>query len=144
MFINAFIRLIALSGIVGLSALSANAEVPNAAEQDVRWFVGKWAVGPADAPGFETIAGGADCKAAIDIAATGPATIRRTVRMRNGALRSSEFTVKSFSGNFPWWSRDGLGGPVAKRTGADSFVLASTRNGKADWPNALKHTRCPE
>jgi len=52
--------------------------------------------------------------------------------------------VKSFNGNFPWWSKDGMGGAVAKRTGAASFVLATTHNGKADWPNALKHIRCLE
>ncbi len=138
------VRWIALSGIVSLSALSAIAEIPNATEQEVRWFVGKWAVGAADVPGFETIAGAGDCKAAVDIAVMGPATIRRVVRLRNGELRFNEFTVKSFSGNFPWWSKDGIGGPVAKRTGADSFVLAATRSGKADWRNALKHTRCPE
>ncbi len=143
MLARAIVRLIVLSGIAGLFTWSANAEVPNAAEQEVRWFVGKWVVGPADVPGFETIAGAADCNAAVVIAATGPATIQRTVRLRNGELRSNEFTVKSFNGNFPWWSKDGIGGPVAKRTGADSFVLATTRNGKADWPNALKHTRCP-
>lgn len=138
------IYLVVLSGIAGILTLPAKAELPNAAEREVRWFAGKWAVGPADIPGFETIAGTTDCKTAVDISTTGPATIRRAVRLRNGELRSNEFTVKSFNGNFPWWSKDGIGGPVAKRTGANSFVLAATRNSKADWPNALQHTRCPE
>ncbi len=143
MLTGAIPHVIALSGIAGLGILSANAQVPNATEPEVRWFVGKWAVGAADVPEFGMIAGGGDCKAAVDIAATGPLTIRRTVRLRNGTLRSSEFTVKSFAGNFPWWSKDGIGGPVAKRIDAESFVLATTRNGKADWTNGLKHTRCP-
>ena len=144
MFTKALAHLIALSGVIGLALSPAIAEVPDATEQEVRWFVGKWATGPADVPGFETIAGGADCKAAIDISARGAATIQRTVRLRDGALRTNEFRVKSFKGNFPWWSKDGIGGPVAKRTGEDSFILATTRNGKADWSGALKHTRCPE
>lgn len=143
MLIRSIARLVVMSCICSLSTLSAIADVPNATEQDIRWFAGKWATGPADVPGFETIAEAPDCKAAVEIAATGPATIRRTVRLRNGELRSNEFTVKSFNGNFPWWSKDGIGGPVAKRTATDSFVLATTRTGKADWPNALKHTRCP-
>ena len=144
MFIKATVRFIVLSAIAGLFASPALAQAPNATEQEVRWFAGKWAVGPADAPGFETIAGAADCASAVTIAVTGSATIKRTVRLRNGELHASKFTVKSFNGNFPWWNKDGMGGPVAKRTGADSFVLATTRNGKADWPNALKHTRCPK
>lgn len=144
MFVKATVHLILLSGIACFFASPALAEAPNAGEHEVRWFAGKWAVGPADVPGFETIAGAADCASAIDIAVTGPATIKRTAMLRNGTLRSHEFTVKSFNGNFPWWNKDGMGGPVAKRTGADSFMLATTRNGKADWPNALKHTRCPK
>lgn len=143
MLVRAIVRLVVMSGIGGLFVLPAIADVPNASAQESRWFAGKWATGPADVPGFETIAEPADCKTAVDITTTGPATIRRTVRLRNGELRSNEFTVKSFNGNFPWWSKDGIGGPVAKRMGADSFILATTRNGKADWPNALKHTRCP-
>lgn len=135
--------LIALSGIAGFPAGVARAEVPDAMLQDVRWFVGKWAVGAADMAGFETIAGAPDCKAAIDIVEIGPASIRRIVRLKSGEVRSNDFTVKSFGGNFPWWSKDGTGGPVAKRIDADSFVLATTRSGKADWANGLKHKRCP-
>lgn len=143
MFVKAAIRLIAASWITGFLAVPAFAQARDATEQEVHSFAGRWAVSPADASGFETIAGGADCAAAVTIATTGPATIRRTVRLRSGDLRANEFTVKSFAGNFPWWSKDGAGGPVAKLTGADSFVLAPTRNGKADWANALKHSRCP-
>jgi hypothetical protein len=138
-----FAHVIASFAFAGLLTVSALAQTRDASEQEARWFTGKWAVGPADVAGFETIAGGGDCAAAVDIAATGPATIRRSVRLRNGEISASEFTVKSFNGNFPWWSKDGTAGPVAKRTGADSFVLATTRNGRADWVNALKHTRCP-
>jgi hypothetical protein len=143
MLTKALARLIALSSMIGFALSPAIAEAPDAAAQEVRWFVGKWATGPADVPGFETIAGNPDCKTAVDISATGPATIQRTARLRDGTSHTSEFRVKSFNGNFPWWSKDGIGGPVAKRTGADSFVLATTRNGKADWAGARKHTRCP-
>ncbi len=141
MLARTIVRLSIVFGIGGLSPSPAIANIPNATEQDARWFAGKWATGPADAPEFVVEA--ADCKAAVEIVPTGPATIRRTVRLRNAQSRSSEFTVKTFNGNFPWWSKDGIGGPVAKRTGTDSFVLAATRNGKADWSNALKHIRCP-
>jgi hypothetical protein len=143
MFVKATIRLIAASGIAGIVSVSAFAQVRDATEQEVRWFTGRWAIGPADAPGFETIAKGADCTVAVAIAAVGPTTIRRTVRLRSGELHATEFTVKSFNGNFPWWSKDAAGGPVAKLTDTDSFVLATTRNGKADWVNAQKHRRCP-
>jgi len=54
-----------------------------------------------------------------------------------------EFEVKKFGENYPWWPSDGPG-PVARITGDDVFILASTTKGMADWDRGLQHTRCPE
>lgn len=134
--------LLAMAVVAGLSAGTTRADTPDAAPQDAAWFAGKWAVGPADKPGFETIAGGGDCSRAVEIKMTGPVTLQRIVT-RGGNRHVADFTVKSFRGNYPWWPRLGGDAAVAKRIAGDTFVLASTRIGKADWDNALKHTRCP-
>jgi hypothetical protein len=128
---------------ISLCTGTAVADTPDATPQEAAWFSGKWAVGPADVPGFETIAGGGDCSRAIEIKTTGPVTLQRIVTRRNGERHTAEFTVKSFRGNYPWWPRQGGDAVIAKRIAADTFVLASTRTGRADWDSALQHTRCP-
>lgn len=130
------------SGISASVSITQAKEASNASEADVRWFAGRWAVGPADVAGYETITGSADCLKAAEIAVIAPGQIRRTVKLRNGEIHAAEFTVKRFGGNFPWWPDGGAAAPVARKSGDDTFLLARTLNGRADWQNALKHTRC--
>jgi len=135
-------RPLALAVVAILCAAVARADTPDAAPQDAAWFAGKWAVGPADRPGFETIVGGGDCARAVEIRMTGPVALQRIVT-RSGKRYVADFTVKSFGGNYPWWPSQDGDAVIAKKVADDTFVLASTRIGKADWDNALKHTRCP-
>lgn len=121
----------------------AQANTPDASASETAWFAGNWATGPADVPGFDTIGPAPDCSRAVTIRVVKGNVIVRETRLRNGSLHSAEFAVKHFGQNFPWWPTDGAPGPVAKRTGDDVFLLARTGNmGKADWDNALQHTRC--
>jgi hypothetical protein len=139
---NCFIFGLALAALALSSG--AHAAVTDAADADVAFFAGRWAVGPADAPGFDTIHGGPDCaRASVVIERTGGSSLRRISTLRNGARHEVEFDVKSFGGNFPFWMKGGAGGPVARRLDANSFLLATLRDGRADWGGALKHIRCP-
>jgi hypothetical protein len=140
---NLLSRLLSATVAIGLCTGAAIADTPDASPQDVAWFAGKWAVGPADVPGFETIAGGGDCSRVAEIKTTGPLTLQRIVTHRNGERHIAEFTVKSFRGNYPWWPKNGDDGLIARKIAADTFILASTQIGIADWDSALKHTRCP-
>jgi hypothetical protein len=127
----------ALSAVLALAA-----DVVDASPKDVEWFVGKWAVGAADMPGYTTAFGAPDCtKAVVEIVRVGKSTIRR-IRVVNGQPSQADFDVKYFNGNFPWWVSGDIGGPIARRTGEDVFLLATSRNGRADWDNALQHSRC--
>jgi hypothetical protein len=118
------------------------AEVPDASAADVSFFAGRWATGPADREGFETIyPKGPDCSKTVEIVKEGGAKIRRIVILRNGVRHEATFTVKRFGVNFPWWTDAGPA-PVARRIDANTFILAATRVGKADWAGAIKHTRC--
>ncbi len=140
---SAALRIAAMLIVSVASASSARAEVKDANESEVAFFAGKWAVGAADAPGFETIVGGPDCaRASVVIERVGASGVRRISTLRNGSKHSVEFDVKSFGGNFPFWVKGGAGGPVARRVDANTFLLASLRNGRADWQGALKHIRC--
>lgn len=143
MAVNILSRLLSATVVIGVCVSAAIADTPDASPQDAAWFAGKWAVGHADVPGFETIVGGGDCSRTVDIKTTGPATLQRIVTRRNGQRHTVEFTVKKFRGNYPWWPKNGKDALVAKKIKNDTFVLASTRIGKADWDRALKHTRCP-
>ena len=126
-----------------LLAADARADVRDANEAEVAFFIGRWAVGPADAPGFETITGAPDCaRASVDIEHVGASGVRRVSTLRDGRRQAVEFEIKSFGGNFPFWVKGGAGGPVARRLDADAFLLASVRDGRADWAGALKHVRC--
>ncbi len=129
--------------VTAMSVLDARADTPNAQDSDVAWFVGVWAVGAADRAGFETIAGGPDCNGRkVRIVRAGAASITRISRLKNGQQHEATFEVKDFRGNFPWWPVGDMGGPVARKAGADAFLLAPTVSGKADWNNALMHIRC--
>ncbi|MFN3892864.1 MAG: hypothetical protein ACK4MV_20900 [Beijerinckiaceae bacterium] len=132
----------AIAGALLLVA-GARADVRDANEAEVDFFIGRWAVGPADAPGFETITGAPDCaRASVVIERAGASGVRRVSTLRDGGRQAVEFDVKSFGGNFPFWVKGGAGGPVARRLDADAFLLASVRDGRADWTGALKHVRC--
>jgi hypothetical protein len=121
---------------------SLAAEVPDASAADVSFFAGRWATGPADVEGFETIhPKGPDCSKAVEIVKEDGAKIRRIVILRDGVRHEATFTVKRFGANFPWWTDVGPA-PVARRIDANTFILAATRVGKADWAGAIKHTRC--
>lgn len=123
--------------------LDARADTPNARDSDVAWFVGVWAVGAADRAGFGTIAGGPDCNGrTVRIVRAGATSITRISTLKSGERHEATFEVKDFRGSFPWWPVGDIGGPVARKAGADAFLLARTVNGKADWNNALKHIRC--
>lgn len=127
-----------------ISGSPAFAEATNASPEEIDWFVGKWTVGPADVPGFETIAGDTgSCEDAVEIIKSSDTTIRRRSKTRSGEAVEFEFEVKKFGENYPWWPSDGPG-PVARITGDDVFILASTTKGMADWDRGLQHTRCPE
>lgn len=131
---------IAMLGVATMQSLAAEARDATAAE--AAFFVGRWATGPADVEGFETIyPKGPDCSKSVEIVAEGGAVIRRIVILRNGARHEATFTVRSFGGNYPWWTDAGPS-PVARRIDDKTFVLAPTRVGKADWRNAIKHTKC--
>jgi len=118
------------------------AQAPDASPADISFFAGRWATGPADVEGFETIyPKGPDCSKAVEIVKEGGAKIRRIVILRNGVRHEASFTVKRFGVNFPWWTDAGAA-PVARRIDANTFILAATRVGKADWARAIKHTRC--
>lgn len=129
--------------LLGL-ATTATANVKDASPEDTAWFAGQWATGPADVPGHDTLGPTPDCSRAVTIRVVKGNVIVRETRLKDGSLHSAEFSVKHFGQNFPWWPTDGgFGGPVAKRTGDDVFLLARTGEmGRADWNNALQHTRC--
>ena len=60
----------------------------------------------------------------------------------NGATAEVEFDVRSFDGKYPWWSANGGANLVARQVDENTFDLAGVGPmGKADWNNALRHTR---
>lgn len=125
-----------------LSGALAMAAIADADTQEVAFFIGRWATAPSDQPGFETLAPPPDCGRAVEIVTDGGSLITRTATLRSGERRSTRFTVKALGGTFPWWPESGAPALVARRLDADSFILARTFSGKADWDQAIKHTRC--
>lgn len=138
-------KLCFLSLLMLAQAGTAKANVQDASPEDTAWFAGQWATGPADIPGYETMAAAPDCSRAVTIHVIRDNVIARETRLRNGSLHRAEFSVKRFGQNFPWWPTDSTASaPVARRTGNDVFLLARTGDmGRADWERALQHTRCP-
>ncbi len=138
-------RAILLGLILPCMSPLAWANVEAASAEDTAWFAGQWATGPADIPGYETMAAAPDCSRPVTIHVIRDNVIARETRLRNGSLHRAEFSVKRFGQNFPWWPADSTASaPVARRTGNDVFLLARTGDmGRADWDRALQHTRCP-
>ncbi len=134
---------IALTLLMASLSTAAYANTQDASASEAAWFAGSWATGPADVEGHETIGPKPDCSRAVSIRVVKDNIIVRETRLKDGSPHSVEFAVKHFGSNFPWWPTDGgPNAPVAKRTGDDTFVLARTNMGRADWNNALQHTRC--
>lgn len=130
---------------LALLAPLATADVPAASAAELAWFEGRWATGPADVPGHDTIAAEApDCQRAVSIRRSGQDRLERSTTLRDGSTHIAEFEIRKFGGNYPWWPVSGQPGPVAKRTGDNVFVLAPTDMGRAQWDRALQHTRCPD
>lgn len=115
-----------------------------ASEDDLGFFVGQWATGPAPADGYETMsARSPDCARAVRIEAGPDNLLVRTMKLRDGKDSAAAFRVMRFAGNYPWWPADGGPGPVARKVDADTFDLGPTRVGRADWTEAIRHYRCP-
>jgi hypothetical protein len=128
---------------LGTAASVRAAPVPATAE-DLAFFVGQWATGPAPVDGYETIsAQSPDCARAVRIEAGPDDRLVRTVMRRDGQDSSAAFRVMRFAGHYPWWPIDGGPGPVAREVDADSFDLAPIGVGRADWTRAIRHYRCP-
>lgn len=136
--------MLALVGACGFAlAGTAYAQAVPASADDVAFFVGDWATGPAPVDGYETIpAAPPDCTLPVRIEADEDGGIVRTVRRRDGAAHSAAFRVMRFAGNYPWRSDDGGPAPVARKIDEQSFDLAPTMTGRADWSRAIRHQRC--
>ncbi len=129
--------LAALTPCLGEEAVPASTE-------ELAWFAGRWATAPADLEGFTTLTPEPiDCAKAVTITIRDGA-LYRAVTLRDGRQVESGFEVMRFAGNYPWWPLDGGGTAVAKRLDAQSFVLAATSMGKAQWAQGRKHIRCAE
>lgn len=129
---------------LALAAAPVQAAPAPASPEDIAFFIGRWATGPAPVEGYETLGASApDCSRAVRIE-TGPTGgIVRTARLRDGQERAVAFRVMRFANDHPWWPVDGGPGPIARRVGADRFDLAPTAMGRADWARAMRHYRCP-
>ncbi|GAB1487926.1 hypothetical protein MASR2M8_03680 [Opitutaceae bacterium] len=116
------------------------AQIADASESEAAWFAGEWSVAPADVDDYETIASAEPTQ--VRIQHLGGARIERTSPARAGREAvTTVFTVKRLAGNFPWWA-DGRGSVVTRKVSDDSFDLASVGPmGRADWSQALRHTR---
>ena len=101
--------LAALSPVVpALSGGASAADAVPAEAEAVGWFAGRWVVGSAEMPGFETVvADPAECGRAVTIAVAGEAVIRREGVLRDGTPDAAEFEVRAFGGAYPWWPLDG-------------------------------------
>lgn len=108
------------------------------------FFAGRWATGPAPADRFETLSTRTpDCARAVRIEAGPSNEVVRSVTRGDGTKSTARFRVMQFAGNHPWWPVEGGPGPVARKVDADSFDLAPTQVGRADWARAIRHYRCP-
>ncbi len=126
--------------VAALLPTTAAADTPAATPEEVAFFLGRWATGPAPVEGFETFAAEApSCERAVEISAAGDGLIARTAH--GGA--SATFRVMRIAGRFPWWPVDGGPAPVARRAEGETFDLAPTQMGQADWSRAIRHERCP-
>lgn len=111
-----------------------------ATEAETLWFVGEWSVSPAPVEGFETIV--AREYPNVQIEHRGGTRLVRISTLRNGAKVEVEFDVRSFKGNYPWWSAAGGTNLVARQVDENTFDLAGVGPmGKADWDQALRHNR---
>lgn len=134
------------AGCLAICAVTgvARAQPVQAGDAEIAYFVGRWATGPAERAGMETIvARGATCDAPVEVAPSGPGRIVRSVQRRDGGRTSVAFSVKRFGGNFPWWPEQPGPGIVARRLDDGGFLLAGLVAGRADWDNAIRHRRCP-
>lgn len=140
---NALLRFIRLPAFVVclLGFFSASgAQAGEASPAETVWFAGEWAVEPAPVEGYDTIV--AKAYPDVQIEHRGGTRIVRVSTLRNGAKAEVEFDVRSFGGKYPWWSANGGANLVARRVDENTFDLAGVGPmGKADWDNALRHTR---
>jgi hypothetical protein len=133
------LSLVFLWTIIGMfSPLTAPAG--EATETETIWFAGEWTVAPAPVEGYDTII--AKRYPNVQIEHRGGTRIARISTLRHGERVTVEFEVRSFGGNYPWWSATGGGNLIARRVNEDTFDLAGVgAMGKADWAHALRHTR---
>lgn len=124
-----------------LGFLSASgAQAGEASPEETVWFAGEWAVAIAPVEGYDTIV--AKAYPNVQIEHREGTRIARISTLRNGEKVEVEFDVRSFGGKYPWWSANGGANLVARRVDENTFDLASVSPmGKADWDNALRHTR---
>ena len=128
--------LVTISGIIAPLATHA----ANATELETTWFAGEWAVSLAPVEGYDTIV--SRTYPNVRIEHRGGTRIARISTLPNNEQVTIEFDVRSFKGNFPWWSASGGGNLVAKRVDETTFDLAGVGPmGKADWAHAFRHTR---
>lgn len=126
--------------LASLSFLNLAAKAGEATESETAWFAGEWAVTPAPVEGFDTI--GAKEYPHVQIEHRGGTLVARISTLRNGGQAEVEFNVRSFRGKYPWWSANGGANLVARRVDENTFDLANVGPmGKADWNDALRHTR---
>lgn len=123
-----------------LVSVEARAEPSDASPAEASWFAGEWEVRYAPSPGFEELV--SEPISVVRIEHLGGARIARHLLGRGEAPQArTEFTVKAWAGNLPWWPDEGFG-LVARKVSPDTFDLATLGpDGRADWGRALRHKR---
>lgn len=133
----------ACASCLGTAAPAQVSPVPASAD-DLAFFVGQWATGPAPVEGYETMpTQSPNCARAVRIEAGADKLLVRMVKLRDGQTSAAAFRVMRFAGHYPWWPADGGPAPVARKVDADSFDLGPTQVGRVDWSQAIRHYRCP-
>jgi hypothetical protein len=136
-----FIRTV-LAFLVTTTFSLVAADARDATETEANWFAGTWNATRGIAAEGETLIAG-DPKVVV-IRHVGAARIERDFPLRNGAVATTAYTVRSFGVNFPWWTDDanGVGNQVSKRIDENTFHLAQVgERGMADWANGWTYVR---
>lgn len=136
---NQFLKLAFVCLTLGLCTIASANE---ATSEEAAWFSSEWTVVPAPIEGYETIITQDPKRARIEHLED--ARIQRTMTIRN-TESIMQFDVRSFGGNFPWWSTNNGANYVAKKVDDDRFILAPvSMMGKAEWDKGWLYQRVTE